>query len=130
MTHGRTLLMSTIGIAIALLAACGGSDDAPTAQPTAQASPANPLSAQTNEISKAGDGSLAQFGPDNVAQRDAADPARVVPTQIEVSPDQRFVGMSTGAASNAAPSLPINPAGTLDNPVADTTRFATHSPSN
>ena len=42
MIHRRTLLMSTLGLALALLAACGGSDDAPTPAPTAQAAASSP----------------------------------------------------------------------------------------
>lgn len=71
------------------------------------------------------DGTLAQIGLYNAAQMGGLNPAQVAPTQIVVSPDQRFVMMSTGTASNAVLSFPINADGTLGNPVANTTQFAT-----
>lgn len=73
----------------------------------------------------AADGSLAQIGLYNVAQMGGLNPAMVAPTQILVSPDQRFVVVSTGTASNAVLSFPINADGSLGNPVANTTQFAT-----
>lgn len=73
----------------------------------------------------ADDGSLAQLGLYNVAQMGGLNPAMVAPTQLLVSPDQRFVMVSTGTASNAVLSFPINADGTLGNPVANTTQFAT-----
>jgi predicted outer membrane protein len=42
MNHHRTLLMSTLGLALALLAACGGTDDAAAQVPTAQAAASSP----------------------------------------------------------------------------------------
>jgi 6-phosphogluconolactonase (cycloisomerase 2 family) len=241
MIHRRTLMMSTIGLAVALLAACGGGDDAAAPASTAQAVLANQLYTQTNEINNtvlqfsraadgtltrlasvatggtgtnglringspgpntlgsqfsvmtlpaerlllqanggdnsisvfnldaatgaptlkkntktlglrpnslavankvvyasflggslqlgayrlADDGSLAQLGLYNVAQMGGLNPAQVAPTQVVVSPDQRFVLVSTGTASNAVLSFPINADGTLGNPVANTTQFAT-----
>lgn len=71
------------------------------------------------------DGSLTQIGLYNVAQMGGLNPAMVAPTQILVSPDQRFVIVSTGTGSNAVLSFPINADGSLGNPVANTTQFAT-----
>src|SRR5258705_4576854 len=68
MIHRRTLLMSTSGLAVALLAACGGGGDAPAPQPTAKAVLGNQLYTQTNEIdntvlqfSRAADGTLTRL---------------------------------------------------------------------
>lgn len=72
-----------------------------------------------------GDGALAQIGLYNVAQMGGLTSAQVAPTQIVVSPDQRFVVVSTGTASNAVLCFPINADGSLGNPVANTTQFAT-----
>ncbi len=73
----------------------------------------------------ADDGSLQQLGLYNVAQMGALNPANVAPTQLLVSPDQRFVMLSTGTASNAVLAFPVNADGTLGNPVANTTQLTT-----
>ena len=71
------------------------------------------------------DGTLSQIGLYNVAQMGGLNPAQVAPTQIVVSPDQRHVLVSAGTATNAVLSFPINADGTLGNPFANTTQFAT-----
>jgi 6-phosphogluconolactonase len=73
----------------------------------------------------AADGSLTKIGLYNVAQMGGLSAASVAPTQILLSPDQRFLIVSTGTGSNAVLSFPINADGSLGNPVANTTQFAT-----
>lgn len=64
------------------------------------------------------DGSLAQIGL-------YAAPGAMTPTQIVVSPDASYLVASTGPASNAVLSYPMNKDGSLGTPVANTTASAT-----
>lgn len=71
------------------------------------------------------DGALTQVGAYDLAAGTGLTAASIAPTQVVVSPDGRWVVVSTGTGSNAVVTYPVNADGTLGAPVVNNTQFAT-----
>ena len=72
-----------------------------------------------------GDGSLAQVGLYNIAAATGLSATAIAPTQVVVSPDGKWLVVSSGTGSNAVITYAINANGTLGTPIVNNTQFAT-----
>jgi 6-phosphogluconolactonase len=71
------------------------------------------------------DGALAPIGAYDITAGTGLAAANIAPTQVVVSPDGKWVAVSTGTASNAVVTYPVNADGTLGAPVVSNNQFAT-----